>query len=61
MALSDYRLSVPMPEFLADRLRLKAELECSSVAAVARRLIALGITREAPERTTDARELAGVR
>lgn len=62
MALSDVYVSVPMPERLAVRLRSMAERECSSVAACARRLIALGIAREVAERESDTRELAaGVR
>jgi hypothetical protein len=61
MALSDVYISVPVPERLAERLREKAALECSSVAACARRLIALGITREMPDRTDHARVLAGGR
>lgn len=60
MALSETTLSVPMPEFLAQRLRLQAARECSSVASVARRLIALGVARETPEPTErDPRALVG--
>jgi hypothetical protein len=64
MALSEVYLSVPMPEALAKRLRLKADHECNSMAATARRLIALGIAREVPahvETKDESVELAGAK
>lgn len=48
MALSEVYVSVPMPDDLAGRLRQVADRDYSTVAATARRLIALGVARELP-------------
>lgn len=48
-SLSEVRLPVTVPEPLAERLRVLAERDCSSVAATVRRLLARGLERELPE------------
>ena len=48
-ALSDVRLPVTVPEPMADRLRLLAERDCSSLSATVRRLLARGLERELSE------------
>lgn len=44
--LCEAYVSVPMPESLAARLRSVADRDYSSVAATARRLLAVGVARE---------------
>ena len=44
--LSDVRVPLTVPEQLATKLRRLSELECSTIAATTRRLIARGVDRE---------------
>ena len=44
--MSESFVSVPIPEYLKDSLRTLAARDCSTLAATARRLLALGVARE---------------
>ena len=47
-SLSEVSLSLTVPLPLATKLRHLAEQDCSSLASVARRLLAHGVAREIP-------------
>ena len=48
--LSEIRLPVTVPVALMARVRALADRDCATIASTARRLIALGVAREVPER-----------